>query len=441
MRNDLTVYNFSEFLDDKDNIFEDFIDKFTSCVIVYDDGDGDGVEIIVNQYKKIIAVLSTSFVEQDLLQLFEELAKLKISMDIPYALVTNEIYGLKNILISQMAKYNIDTKIIHFLYMFNKISNSVAKLYLSSYIDDLLSVNNLRLSSIADLLEKNIIMHYESHLLWLNELAKHIKEEQKDGFPQLDAKLCAFGTWLSNDAKTLIQNNSKFMIIDQLHINLHLLARKIFTHLNTNEHHILMTYLEKCEFISLSIGTELALIDNVLMNRRVTKDSLTGALNRNGLNNVFESQYELSLATNNPFILAMCDLDFFKNINDSYGHIAGDKMLESFVNIVKLNIRNSDVIIRYGGEEFVIILPAVNSKKGFEVLENIRKGFESYILKFDSHLIKTTVSIGMIEIKPQHNYKQSFAEQYIMMADKQLYSAKENGRNRVEVHEYYNKSL
>lgn len=439
MTNGETQYDFSEFLNDKSDVLDHFIDKFTSCVVGYD--DDDRAEIMVNQYKKIIDILNISFVEKDLINLFEELAEFKISLDIPYALVTNEIYGLKHILISKMANHSIDTNIIDFVSLFNKINNRVAKLYLLSYIENLLSVNSLRLSSIADLIEKNIITHYESHLLWLNELAKCIQEERTDNFPQLNSNLCAFGSWLVNDGKVLIQNNSKYKIIDHLHINLHLLAKKIFSHLKTDEYHVLITYLEKCEFISLSIGTELALIDNVLMNKRVTKDTLTGALNRNGLNNVFESQYELSLATNNPFILAMCDLDFFKNINDTYGHVAGDKMLESFVNVVKENIRNSDIIIRYGGEEFVILLPVINSKKGFEVLEAIRKNFENYTLKFDSHLLKATVSIGMIEIHPQHSYKQSFAEQYIMMADKQLYSAKENGRNRIEVHEYYNKSL
>ena len=190
--------------------------------------------------------------------------------------------------------------------------------------------------------------------------------------------------------------------------------------------------MEKCEFISLSIGTELALIDNIIMNKRVTKDTLTQALNRNGLRSIFESQYELSLATNNHFVLAICDLDHFKNINDTYGHVAGDKILQNFVTIAKKQIRNSDVIIRYGGEEFVIILPAVSKDKGYDVLKSICTNFENNSLEFNGSIINATVSIGMMGIIPEQPFKHSFIDEYIMIADQRLYRAKQSGRNKVE---------
>ena len=386
------IHNFSDLLrNNSDTILNDFIDKYTACINSYDD---EKVYIVLKYYQNILDTLNGNFELQNILELFEKLAKYKISLDIPYIIMINEIHGLKNILISKMTQKHINSNIANLLSIFNEVNNRIAHIYLLGYIDKLLSINNVRLNSISDLVEKNMIEHYESHLIWLSSLASRIKDEDngKNDFPQLDENLCDFGQWLHTDAKQVIQNNSKYKTLDKLHNNLHLLAKKIFSQLGNGEYHILITYLEKCELISLSIGTELALIDNILMNKQITKDSLTGALNRQGLRSVFESQYELSLATNNPLILAMCDLDFFKNINDTYGHIAGDKMLKLFVTIVKQNIRNSDIIIRYGGEEFIIILPAVSKEKGFNVLEKIRQSFEKSVLNFNNKEIKATLT-------------------------------------------------
>jgi diguanylate cyclase (GGDEF)-like protein len=185
--------------------------------------------------------------------------------------------------------------------------------------------------------------------------------------------------------------------------------------------------------MSLGIGTELALLDNIIINQKVAKDSLTGALNRQGLRTIFQSHYELALATSNSFILALCDLDNFKALNDTYGHVAGDRMLQLFVEVVKKNIRNSDVIVRYGGEEFVIMLPSIHQEKGFKVIEKIREEFGNAILEFNGEQVRTTVSIGMMEVEPHHAFEQGFIDDYIMQVDQKLYFAKGHGRNRVEL--------
>jgi len=423
------MYDFSSFINnDEDILFNEFIDRYTTCITSYDD---EKFDIIMAHYSNILEILCRPFEVEELISEFEELAKYKISIAIPYVIMSNEIYGLKNMLVPHLS---VNSKSILDLFsLFNTINNSVAKVYLLNYIEKLTALNNIRISSLSDLVEKNIISHYESHLIWLTKLAKNIKDEKKENFVELNDNLCEFGIWLKGDAKLIIQNNSKYKTIDNLHKNLHLFAKKIFTHIAQNEHHILIMYLEKCELISLSLGTELALIDNILMNKRITKDTLTEALNRHALRNVFESQYELSLATNSSFVLAMCDLDFFKKVNDKYGHVAGDRVLKSFVTIVKESIRSSDVIIRYGGEEFIIMLPSVNKEKGKQVLETVRKSFEESFIEFNSKIIKATVSIGMMEIHPEKEHKKGFIDEYIMIVDQKLYMAKKSGRNRIEV--------
>ena len=422
-------YNFLNlFNSSTTEILDELIDEYTSCISTYD----QKASITLSYYTKIIDTLNSNFKINTLLHDFEELAKYKISLDTPYIIITNEINALKTILISKLDEDKIGENILFILSLFKELNNKIAYVYLFEYTSKLISHNNIRIASLSDLLEKNIISHYESHLIWLTKLAKHIKSKEKNNFPELNSSNCDFGKWLHVDGKNIIQNNSKYKIINKYHDTLHIFANKIYLNINSSEYHVLITYLEKCEFISLSIGTELALIDNIIMNKRVTKDTLTQALNRNGLRSIFESQYELSLATNNHFVLAICDLDHFKNINDTYGHVAGDKILQNFVTIAKKQIRNSDVIIRYGGEEFVIILPAVSKDKGYDVLKSICTNFENNSLEFNGSIINATVSIGMMGIIPEQPFKHSFIDEYIMIADQRLYRAKQSGRNKVE---------
>ena len=424
------MYNLSKFFkNSSDAIFEEFINNYTSHV----EHNKPELSNIYNHYKTILILLEEDFEEDIFIKQFEIIAQENAMHQTPYIMLINEVYNLQSILINKMVNDTSNANIIKLMDLFKKATNKVAHIFLLEYITRILSQNNVRITSLSDLIDKNIIIHYEAHLIWINNLAQCVKTKEKSSFPELDAKLCEFGQWLRGDAKEIIQNNSKYKAIDLLHNNLHLFGTKIYESIGTDEHNITMTYLEKCEFLSLSIGTELALLDNIVMNKRITKDELTGALNRQALMNVFESQYELSLATNNHFVLAMCDLDYFKIVNDTYGHIAGDKMLALFVEIAKKNIRNSDVIIRYGGEEFVIILPAMNKDKGFDVLDKIRLEFEASKLKTKTEDIQTTVSIGMMEITPIEYFKKEFINEYIDIVDKKLYQAKNAGKNKVEV--------
>lgn len=423
-------YDFSKFFKNSDeNALDEFIEQYTSYLNVYD--ADDAIVTFKNYYQEIFNTFKAPFEEEKLLSLFEKLAHHKASLDLPYVIVTNELYALKNIILSRMLEENNTAKILELITLFKHIKDKIAYIYLVSYINKLLSLNNVRLSSLSDLIDKSIIGYYEAHLLWLTNLAICAKDKQKEDFPELDENMCEFGKWLTNKAKPIIQNNSKYKTIMDLHHNLHFFGSKIYSYIEKDEYHLLITYLEKCELISLSIGTELALINNILLNKKVIKDSLTGALSRESLKGIFESQYELSLATDSPFVLAMCDLDRFKMVNDTYGHIGGDKMLEHFVGIVKKHLRNSDIIIRYGGEEFVIILPSIRKEKAYEVLDNIRQNFEKSIVNFNNQEMKTTVSMGMIEIYPEYIFKPSDLDEYISVADKKLYRAKNSGRNMV----------
>lgn len=425
-------YNFTQALNGTSysDVFHELVDKYISCGDCYDD---EKYSKSYNYYKQITYLFSKDFSSEEMLDLYGQLSIYKMSQEVPYIIMTAEMYALKNLLLSKMVSNGGSAYILDLITLFKEINNRVASVYLETYVDSLVSINNVRLGSLSEIIEKSIIKYYEAHLNWLSQLAKDIKAFNKKDFVELDDTMCEFGQWLHDKAKNLIQNNSKFNSLNSLHKSLHLFATKIFDQLEYKEHHVLISYLEKCELISLSIGTELALIDNIQINNRVTKDALTGAINRNGLQNIFETQYELSFATSNSFILAMCDLDYFKKINDTYGHVAGDKILKLFVDTAKEITRNSDIIIRYGGEEFVLILPALKKDIGIRVLNNIRTAFEEKTLQFEGEEIKATLSMGALLVTPENSYKEKFFDEYIMIADKILYTAKHNGRNRVEM--------
>ncbi|MCK4729091.1 MAG: GGDEF domain-containing protein, partial [Desulfobacterales bacterium] len=133
----------------------------------------------------------------------------------------------------------------------------------------------------------------------------------------------------------------------------------------------------------------------------------------------------------------MLDIDHFKKVNDQYGHLAGDDVLEELARLIRQNIRDVDAVGRYGGEEFIIILPKTDLSSALNVTERIRKAIEMAGIKdSEGNVFSITVSQGLASYKPGED-KHSF----ISRADDALYAAKENGRNRVETYGIENLEL
>lgn len=154
------------------------------------------------------------------------------------------------------------------------------------------------------------------------------------------------------------------------------------------------------------------------------KDLLTNLYNRAEFINVFERCLKEASDTEKSFFVAIADIDFFKKINDTYGHNFGDKILKSVATTIKNNIRDSDIVARWGGEEFAIILHLKDSKDINNIGEKIRAAVENLVVDE----VSVTISIGFTQIKAYDTL-----ESTIDRADKALYRAKNSGRNRVEV--------
>jgi len=157
------------------------------------------------------------------------------------------------------------------------------------------------------------------------------------------------------------------------------------------------------------------------------KDDLTSSYNRRYFTEVIHRSFSLYLRDTSSFCVLMLDIDFFKAINDNFGHDGGDTLLVTLTNVFKREIRDIDLLARYGGEEFIFLLPNTTKEKALIVAERIRLAAEEFRLSHYNKVLRATVSIGVSEV----NVNDTSHEQVIKRADLALYTAKVSGRNQV----------
>lgn len=162
---------------------------------------------------------------------------------------------------------------------------------------------------------------------------------------------------------------------------------------------------------------------NVHLERMAITDQLTGIYNRNGSLPLIEHYISMEARDSKPLALLMIDLDLFKGVNDTFGHAAGDEVLRHFANLLTENFRASDIVSRWGGEEFIVILPGRMQQAAAEGAERLRAAVEGTVFADGLHI---TVSIGVAMF-----HAGDTAESWINRADQALYFSKANGRNQV----------
>lgn len=166
--------------------------------------------------------------------------------------------------------------------------------------------------------------------------------------------------------------------------------------------------------------------------KHATLDALTGFYNRHQLEERIKQEIATSHRQNTPLCAVMTDIDYFKKVNDTYGHAAGDIVLQSVAKVMRSGLREYDVAGRYGGEEFVVLLPFTKLDEAKMVAERLRKSVEDKVVDIskannETQEISVTISVGVAELVND--------ETLIKNADKALYEAKETGRNKVVVYE------
>lgn len=160
---------------------------------------------------------------------------------------------------------------------------------------------------------------------------------------------------------------------------------------------------------------------------RLLHDELTGAYNRSFLEEKFYEEKARSLRCGKTFCFCLLDLDCFKNVNDTYGHQAGDQVLIQFVAFLKYQLRPTDTLLRFGGEEFIILLPQTELSQAVKILERMRASFAAQVFNFNGNTFSITFSAGVATFVEDGNTLQEL----LASADKALYQAKHSGRDKI----------
>jgi diguanylate cyclase (GGDEF)-like protein len=172
-------------------------------------------------------------------------------------------------------------------------------------------------------------------------------------------------------------------------------------------------------------------------------DSLTGLYNRRHFNQLAESEITRALRYTRPLSVMMLDIDFFKRVNDTFGHTSGDMVLKMVAKTVKERVRSNDIPARYGGEEFIVLLPETTAADAAIVAENLRCSIEASTAQGEKHPITITASFGVSDHleKTKSIPNERVISEFISKADQALYASKNAGRNRVTVFEPEKESL
>jgi two-component system, cell cycle response regulator len=179
-----------------------------------------------------------------------------------------------------------------------------------------------------------------------------------------------------------------------------------------------------CKFLATG-HVEAAYYEEI--HRLVTSDGLTGLSNRRAFGEALAREFSRSARYRRPLSLLLLDIDFFKNINDTHGHLAGDMALRTLGQLLRGNLRREDIVGRIGGEEFAVILPEIDLDGARVVAEKIRNLVAENTFKYDEITMQFTVSIGVVIQRRED----TDPDELLRRADELLYTAKRSGRNKV----------
>ncbi|MBN8580994.1 MAG: PAS domain S-box protein [Anaerolineae bacterium] len=284
------------------------------------------------------------------------------------------------------------------------------------------SVERLRGYTVDEVLQQDLseALTLQSFQLLQEKLPTYVQEylDGKIGFHINEVEQpCKDGSTIWTEATTSFRFNEDTSHLEVYGVSRDITERKLNEHLLMQANKQLQNHVKKIEQLRNELQEQAIL------------DPLTGLYNRRYLAEFLAHEFKRAERENIPISLLMMDVDHFKNINDSYGHKTGDKFLIAIADLLKNNSRGSDIACRYGGEEFLLVLPGTDTQAAYDRAEQFRTQCTQIYIQYETKNINITVSAG-IATYPSHT---EMAEDLIHKADKALYHSKQNGRNRVMI--------
>ncbi len=272
------------------------------------------------------------------------------------------------------------------------------------------------------------LFHHEQWYEGINRtLVCGLKADQRDSIEEAH-RYCRFGQWLYGGAAKALMDHPGFAAIETSHQRMHHCVREMLLASAAGEPVSIDVY-ERFVTSLKQMRLEVHTMKHELADAIYNLDPLTGAATRIGMLTKLREEQAFVQRKIHSCCLAMMDLDNFKEINDSHGHSAGDRVLVTVVKHIQAHMRPYDMLFRYGGEEFLICSPDSNLKNGHEMVERMRRELGEVPYEADGKpAFHVTVSFGLTLIDPDVPVETS-----IDRADKALYAAKNAGRNQVSV--------
>lgn len=270
----------------------------------------------------------------------------------------------------------------------------------------------------------------DNHEQWYRQLVRtmvcNLPPDQRD-IAEDAHTLCRFGQWYYNYSSAALRSHPTFAAMEYEHRQLHTLVARLLrasmagTSIDAMLYDQFANTLERMQLQLYSLKHE---IEVDLYNL----DPMTGAYTRYGMLATLREQQELASRGAGICSIAMLDVDHFKQINDRYGHQAGDQMLSHIASTMIKDLRPYDKLYRYGGEEFIIMLPNTPPETALMIGERMRQLIENSSVTIDNLPIRTTISVGVSLICADKSVEASIEE-----ADRAMYAAKQSGRNIVKL--------
>ncbi len=310
---------------------------------------------------------------------------------------------LQNIVLGEQSKINVE---------FHDSMKNIAKIIETQY----------ELNYIVPLIGEMLDRFISDHLIYV--FLKQDNEMQLV-WPKAckDERIYEVLKQLTPETEYILTNNDKigaFALTNDGEITGCIVARSTLDKLSKRD----ISYLEQLTRQSAITINRAETYSKVL--QYATLDALTNLNNRRQFESRLKQEIAATKRQKNPLCAMMIDIDFFKKVNDTYGHASGDEVLRTVASIIKACLRESDIPARYGGEEFAVLLPFTHIEEAQIVGERLRKAVEAATINIDKLSINVTISMGLAEFTPELTGEELFKN-----ADKALYEAKESGRNKV----------